>query len=323
MRKAFCIYAILAIILFAILASPSYASTIQIGLTIDKQVYNLNETVHITGNLTEDGVIVDNSTVAVQINDPAGEPVVLRTLNTGTKTTDTNMTKVVILDLHTIDSMGRNQTLFNRGTTVYVEITGKNKDYLDHTVRGAFYIQYSDNSPFMAFFPFLINVSAQQEFQHVTSIPIPYGAPQGETVIYASLFSDYPSLGGLAYCKEKRASFYIQSTSPAATQQSQVFDMTFKTPKYYARLGNYTVYTRAYYRFQLTTNIKGFKLVLLGDLYKDGKIDMRDVGMLCSLYGTRTGDPRWNPDADLDASGRVDMRDVGLQCANFGASGSY
>jgi hypothetical protein len=322
MRRVFCVYASLALILLALTISASNASTIQIGLQIDKQVYNVNETVHITGNLTEDGVIVDNSTVAIQINNPAGNPVILRTLNTGINTTDI-LAKVVILDLRTMDSMGNNKTLFNKGTTAYISIIVENVDYLDHLVKGAFYIQYSDNSPFIAFFPFTVNVTAQHGFQYITSLPIPYGAVPGETIIYASIYSDYPSLGGLAYCKEKRASFYIQSTVPLAAPQPLVFDMSFKTPKYDAKLGNYTVYARGYYRFQLTTNIKGFKVVLLGDLYKDGKIDMRDIGAICGLYGTRQGDPAWNPEADLDGSGRVDMRDIGIQCTNFGATGTY
>lgn len=322
MRKVFCLYALMAIILLALTINVSSASTIQIGLQIDKQVYNVNETVHIIGNLTEDGVIVDNSTVAIQIDNPVGDPVVLRTLNTGINTTD-QYAKVIILDLRTVNSMGNNQTLFNKGTTAYISMTGRNLDYLPHAVKGGFYVQYSDSSPFIAFFPFTITVEAQEAFQYVTSLPIPFGAVPGETVIFGNLYSDYPSLGGLAYCKEKRFSFYIQSTTPPATPQPLVFDMTFKTPKYNALFGNYTVYARGYYRFQLTTNIKGFKVILLGDLYVDGKIDMRDIGAICALYGTRTGDPRWNPEADIDGSGRIDMRDVGLQCANFGASGTY
>jgi hypothetical protein len=73
----------------------------------------------------------------------------------------------------------------------------------------------------------------------------------------------------------------------------------------------------------LATSIKGFKVVLLGDLYKDGKIDMRDIGAICVLYGSREGNPNWNPEADLNGDKTVNMRDIGLECTNFGATATY
>jgi len=57
---------------------------------------------------------------------------------------------------------------------------------------------------------------------------------------------------------------------------------------------------------------------ILGDINGDGKVDGRDVTMAAKAFGTRPGDPRWNPDADINQDGRVDGRDITLIARNFG-----
>jgi hypothetical protein len=47
-----------------------------------------------------------------------------------------------------------------------------------------------------------------------------------------------------------------------------------------------------------------------GDIYKDNRIDLRDIAIAARAFGTVPGDPRWNPDADLNKDGKVDFRDI-------------
>jgi hypothetical protein len=59
------------------------------------------------------------------------------------------------------------------------------------------------------------------------------------------------------------------------------------------------------------------------DLNQDGRVDMRDVGIVARAFGSYPGHERWNIDADITGSGgepdnRVDMRDIGLVARNFG-----
>jgi len=51
-----------------------------------------------------------------------------------------------------------------------------------------------------------------------------------------------------------------------------------------------------------------------GDVNWDGVIDEEDLNLLREAYGSRPGDPNWNPDADLDGDGYVDVRDI-VTCA--------
>jgi hypothetical protein len=56
----------------------------------------------------------------------------------------------------------------------------------------------------------------------------------------------------------------------------------------------------------------------LGDVNRDGKIDMKDIALISRAYGSRPGDPNWNPDADLNGDGIIDDKDLAIARAHFG-----
>ncbi len=50
----------------------------------------------------------------------------------------------------------------------------------------------------------------------------------------------------------------------------------------------------------------------------DGKVDMRDIGVIARIYSTETGDPDYVPDYDLNKDGKIDMKDIGMVARDFG-----
>lgn len=50
----------------------------------------------------------------------------------------------------------------------------------------------------------------------------------------------------------------------------------------------------------------------------DGKVDMRDIGLVARAFGTKIGDTYYSPECDLNGDGKIDMRDVGLAARHFG-----
>jgi len=49
----------------------------------------------------------------------------------------------------------------------------------------------------------------------------------------------------------------------------------------------------------------------------DGRVDMRDIGLLCYNFMTTPSHPQWNPNNDINDDGVVNMRDIGIACNNY------
>jgi hypothetical protein len=56
---------------------------------------------------------------------------------------------------------------------------------------------------------------------------------------------------------------------------------------------------------------------LATDINGDGKVDMKDVGIVAKAFGTSPGDPRWNPAADINGDGSVNLFDIALVSKDF------
>ena len=324
MNRKILLCIIILSLLFGTVMTVHSQSIVEIKMEIDKQTYNVGDTIYTSGNVTLDGTPVNDALVAIEIRDPYNNPDVpylLRTVRTGENYSQYE--RVRISNLYTCDSQGNPKNLFNKGSMAYVSITIKSFHQLTQHVEAGLYIQYSDSTPFKAFYPLKINIGMGEEIQNTVSLPIPSAAPSGETIIFASLFTDSPVNGGTAYCQEQTTSFYISSTTPNAPPIPQYFNITFTLPRTDVKLGRYVIYARSNYALRLATGIVPFEVILLGDVYKDGRIDMRDIGIVCSLYGVKEGDPDWNPDADLYKDGTINMRDIGVECSNYGKTGIY
>ena len=57
---------------------------------------------------------------------------------------------------------------------------------------------------------------------------------------------------------------------------------------------------------------------LLGDLNHDGIVDISDAILAGKAFGSRPGDPNWNPEADVLGHGVVDIFDIIVIASNFG-----
>ncbi|MBX5329129.1 MAG: PKD domain-containing protein [Candidatus Bathyarchaeota archaeon] len=55
-----------------------------------------------------------------------------------------------------------------------------------------------------------------------------------------------------------------------------------------------------------------------GDVDGNGRVDMTDVIIVVTAFGSTPEKPNWDPRADIDNNGRVDMSDVVVVVSNFG-----
>jgi len=59
---------------------------------------------------------------------------------------------------------------------------------------------------------------------------------------------------------------------------------------------------------------------LPGDVNGDGVVDSYDLFALADAFGSRPGDPNWNPNCDFDMNGVVDSSDLFILAENYGKS---
>jgi parallel beta-helix repeat protein len=57
---------------------------------------------------------------------------------------------------------------------------------------------------------------------------------------------------------------------------------------------------------------------VLGDLNNDDKVNMIDIGIVASAFGSFPGHMRWKPEADINQDGIIDIRDIAIVARNFG-----
>jgi hypothetical protein len=60
------------------------------------------------------------------------------------------------------------------------------------------------------------------------------------------------------------------------------------------------------------------KVRIMGDVDGNGEVSMFDIRLIAKAFGSYPGDPKWNPDYDLNQSGGIDMFDIRLVAKNFG-----
>jgi hypothetical protein len=55
-----------------------------------------------------------------------------------------------------------------------------------------------------------------------------------------------------------------------------------------------------------------------GDVNGDGKVDLADLVLFAKAYGSKPGDPNWNPAADFLGHGKVDLADLVVLAEHYG-----
>ncbi len=306
-----------------------------ITLNTSKASYRVGEEVTIFGNVTLDDVPITDALVAIEVDDPEGNPVILRTCSTGTTPTGLD---IEILSVIPCDHLGNPKSSFEIGTLAFFKITLYNYGSSPKYAVMCISVLDENNVPFEALVSYRgLVYLGRTEF--VVPINIPYYLPVGCGVVYVGAFTELPKNGGAAYCPEKLAIFEIVQSGAGKMAETEGFTPTetartafyststegtytvgFRLRRTGGRVGDYPVYAGARFQSQTATNTTTFVVFLEGDLNGDKKVDMRDIGIVARVFGATPSDPLWDPVADLNCDLKIDMRDIGIVARNFGAS---
>jgi len=323
-------------ILFSFLLStllPTSASTLNLTVIPEKQVYSVGELVRINGNLSLNDEPISDALVAVEVDNPKGDIFILRTFDTGS--IDPNQTwPIEIEELYPCDSQGTPKYTFQPGSNAGFYIKLRNKAGYPFDIIVTLSIVYSNKAPFTNVLMCNTSISVGQSIA-VTRWPVPipegFNVVPGNTTVYANIYNVLPRDNGFAYCPEESTSFIIGSDGQGSSTPSgnSQFALELALSQIAVWLGNYTIYGMTKYTVLVASSLSTFEVILVGDLYPDGVIDMRDIAIVARAFGTEEGDPGWNPDADLTGpeylvpDGEVDMRDVALVARAFGTEALF
>lgn len=320
---------LITLLLFISLFQNAHSSSLTLTLLTVNEDYSIGEEITLNGTLTLDGLPVSDGLVTMQIDKPDDELWVIRTKPTGT-----NITKQWSVEI--VGAALFSGTTVNRGDLIGFNVTVRNNDFIEHQFILMVNTFYSNSVPFAITQMVNRTISANKTKRLFISsvLTIPLDAPIGNATAYFNILTDLPTDGGFAYGPERPLVFEIvggggggcvppvQEPEP----ESGTYTLKLRTPDFRAKLGNYTVYARSFYRPLSAYSELTFELILRGDItgpdgYPDGKCDIRDVARVAQAYGSYPGYPNWDPAADLNDDGQVDIRDVAIVSKDYGKEG--
>jgi len=324
---------ILILLLLSVPMVITSASSLELIVIPEKQVYNVGEIVRVNGNLSLNDEPVSDALVAVEVDNPKGDLFVLRTFDTGS--IDPNQTwPIEIEELFPCDSGGTPKYSFQPGGNAGFYIKVRNKAGYPFDIIVILSIVYSNKAPFTTVLMCNTSISVGQSIA-ITRWPVPipdsFNVVPGNTTVYANIYNALPKDIGFAYCPEESTSFLIGSSGQGGSTPSGSIQFTLDVAldQITIWLGNYTVYATTKYTVLIASSLSTFEVILIGDLYPDGIIDMRDIAIVARAFGTEEGDPDWDPTPDLTGpeylvpDGEVDMRDVALVARAFGTEALF
>jgi hypothetical protein len=320
------------------LIQTGYCPNLNISVKTNQRTYRFGDRVIISGNLTLDDLPCARGLVAIEIDDPKNNTYVIRTRPTGTNLNEE--WAINITNMYPCDATGNPKKTFSPGSDVGLKMTIKNNAATSLNVTVFMSPHYSNGHPFqnasIFWGPQLMEPQQLITYWTSSALILPSSAVPGTATIYISVLTDLPRNGGFAYAPEKPITFNITtggSSAPPPIFTDGTFNMSFKLHDTKAKVGNYTVYTRARtvdFPYYFTGKKTSFYVVLVTDLNKDKKVDIRDVTIVARAYGSdytnATG--TWDPRADITGpiylvpDGKVDIRDVSLVANDFGKTGT-
>ncbi len=285
------------------------AQTNNLTITTDKQSYNYYDQITLSGTLQANGISSSDAFIGLQIQNPDGTPLILRTIQTGNVQDFSMPTKITSAYF---SDLGKNpvNTIAN-GNSGYATITVQDQDAHSHENLVLAYSVYDGNGvPLGVPLTNTLSLGASAAQTSTLPINIPLSAHAGTAYCYVDVYDDFPQNNGLPMAQEQSFQFTITgghaSTGPAPSNNgnSGAYSMTFRLPKA-SQNGAYLVYASSPFGGFRTVNSTSFSALLVGDFNGDSKVDGTDLIVFCNAYIMYYQNQPFNHLCDINNDGKV------------------
>ena len=277
-------------VLFLALLILSWSSTfcnssLKVTLETNKSIYTPSETVKIFGEVTLNASTVENAVVAVEVRDPASNPIISRTVET--------------------NSSGIYKVYFTLASDA---TCGNYMVYISCNYNGE---QTLNSSSFTV--------------EHIPSLALTVKTQNGTykpgqvVTIFGSLTYDGSPVNNSLVAIEVQDPEQVPIAVRVLETDSQGnYRMTLKL-NVGSKIGTYNVYAAASYEGIKATAYTSFKLETLStDIDGNGVVNIVDISLVARAWGSTSGSPRWDPRCDIDGNGVVNIIDIALVAKDYG-----
>jgi hypothetical protein len=291
---------------------------LSLTLATGEPSYYIGNCVYVYGNLSQNGTLVQDGLVALEVVGPLN---ILTTRTVATNATPTGKWLVTVTDFFPCDESGNPETSFSAGGLSFFDMTVTNNATDAYEVLLTL-TAYDESQAPLGVSSLATIVPQNSSFGVIMSLSLSDKAENGAATAYANVFSTWPSLGGKAYCPEKSSVFKItngvtQPSVPPQNEQEGNYNMTFRLSREEV-LGNYSIYATSMYQNGTASKSTQIVVKVQGDANGDGVVDLTDFGILERAWGSSPGMSNWDPRADFDQDGVVDLTDFGILELNWG-----
>jgi len=306
------------IVFTTLLVTPLVHALPDLNVTVNTSDYTywVMHNVDIYGNLTHNGELVPDGLVALEVKDPIGDTIVIRTVQTGATLPEHNIT---ITQITPMSQFWEPKDQFLKGETAYFMVFINKTSPGQQLVLVTLSVYDATNVPLgWNFFQFTF--LGQGEVAWTPNFQIPTWASTGTAKVIVGTYTDWPSAGGTPLGPENSSSFTVYELGGGGFSTGAQALSTLGTPGTYslsfttsikAERGLYTVYVTSSYEGEQATNSTTF-LVDVPDINNDGYVNVIDLGYLSDAWLTESGDTDYNPNADFNEDGNINILDLGI-----------
>jgi len=315
--KSLRVYLFLTLLTIAVTTNSGFSQIqpLKVTVTTNKSSYGYRESVQVYGNVTYEEQPVENGLVGVQIEDPTGETIALRTVPAGV--IPSASWQVEVVSIIPCDGSGNPKNNFDRKTFAYFQATVRNNGITSRRALVVINIYDVDLTPIGIAWEQTV-LPPEGETMLMPGIYIYEWVSTGTALAYANAYTDWPKNEGCPYSPEKSTNFTIATATLSYSaqptfQNSGNYEATLRIPPEEAPYsGTYFVavsaFSAGWKAFQNTTFTVEYQVPADFDL--NHEIDIYDVVKVTAIYGTKSGEPGWNPQVDLEPNGEIDIHDV-------------